>query len=194
MENKAQLQTPKFWAIVFLTAILAFGGGYLAHVQPWKKPQVEANVYVFVESPEGTALIASKAITVHNTITDIGEKLLRDWLSGANVTSYIVKYIALGNSTVDQTKTKLDTEATGTGFIRTEGSIDYWVSSGDYAYNCTNKFTATDYITINAASAHWNSTSNSDGNMYALASLGGSQQFQNGWNCTIVWVFVFNAN
>lgn len=185
-----KLQIRKTEAIlIFLVLCVGFYSFYNdIETSIYKPPKITGNVYVFIETPEGKELIVS------NTITDIGEKYLRDWASGANATHYIWKYISLGNSSVAQTKTKLDTEATTTGFIRAEGSIVYWVYSGDYAFNVTKKFTATGNIAINCAGCHTSVTSESNNNMVSLASLGGTQAFQSNWNCTIVWMFVFNAN
>ena len=156
-----------------------------------RNPQARANVYVFKETSEGTALIASG-----NIITDIGELYFRNIIGFDNVTNNnATQWISLGNSTIDQTKTKLDTEATTLGFARAANdSAIAWVNGGDYAVNFTKKFTATGTIRINATGSHWNPTGNSDNNMVACASLGGYEDFSATWNCTIVWVFTWNAN
>lgn len=170
--------------------IISFLAGYcFKTVDSHRSPKPSVNVYVYKETNQGIQLIYSG-----NVITDIGEKLPRDWLSGENATAYPVKWIALGNSSIAQTKTKLDTEATSTGFTRALGAITYGISGGDYYHNVTKKFTATGDIQINAASCHWSGTSDSDGNMYALTSLGGAQDFQNNWNCTITYMLVFDSN
>lgn len=183
----------KLFALILISACLsssivtyAVTSGYFTH----QNPQAKDNVYVFKESPEGIDLIGSG-----NLITDIGERYVRNILGFDNVSSNnATKWISLGNSSIVATNTKLDTEATATGFTRALGAVTAWVNSGDYAYNVTKKFTATGNIRINATALHWNSTSNSDGNAFAMASLGGYEDFENNWNCTIVWVVTWNAN
>lgn len=189
-----QVSKKAFTFSLCLVALLSFGVSY-AFQNNWfnmnhRDPQVTVNVWVFRETPQGVEELVSG-----NVITDIGERYVRNILGFDNVTNHnATKWIALGNSTIDQTKTKLDTEATTMGFTRTLGTVDAWVNSGDYAYNVTKKFTATGNIAVNAASLQWSGVSNSDNNMFALASLGGTQSFQNSWNCTIRWVITWNAN
>jgi len=154
-----------------------------------QSPSVSANIYILKESTSGTDVLY-----VGNTITDIGERMLRNLIGFANQTQYTCKEISLGNATVVQTLTKLTTEATNLGFDRHTGTVITWINSGDYAFNVTYKFTATGNIAINAAGLHWNATDNTDNNMFAAASLGGTQAFQNGWNCTAIWSITINAN
>lgn len=156
-----------------------------------RNPKVRANVYVFKETPEGKDQINSG-----NVITDIGELYVRNILGFDNVTAQnATQWITLGNSTIAQTKTKLDAEATSTGFTRAANDTCVaWINSGDYAYNVTKQFTATGNIQVNATGLQWDSTSDSDNNLFALASLGGAQDFQNNWNATIIWVITWNAN
>jgi len=180
-----------------LMAIVFFASGYIAASMAWGPhgPQWKANVIVIIEKPNGNDVMIFKAVSIFNTITDIGERYIRNVIGNDNETNDATKYISLGNSTIAASKTKLDTEATTTGFIRTVAtSIVGWVNAGDYAINYTKKFTATGNIAINAAGLQWSTTSNSDNNLYALASLGGTQSFQNNWNATIIWVITYNAN
>lgn len=170
-------------AILALTLLAAF---------TTPQPTVQrVNVYIVMETAHGTETIAT-----HNVITDIGEIYARNILGWNNVTGHnATQWIALGNASVSQTDTKLDTEATSTGFTRAANdSCTHWINSGDYAYNVTKKFTATGAITINATALQWSGVSNSDNNAYAIASLGGSQGFENNWNCTITWAVTYNFN
>lgn len=183
----------RFVSAIVLAVLLGFSCGYVWQ-RGWlfahRDPSVKANVYVFKETPQGKDLIVSG-----NVITDIGERYVRNILGFDNETAHnATKWISLGNSTVGQAKTKLDTEATSTGFTRAVGSVVAWVNSGDYAYNVTKKFTATGNIQVNASGLQWSGVSNSDNNLFAVASLGGAQSFQNNWNCTIIWVITWNAN
>lgn len=156
-----------------------------------QNPNPRVNVYVVKETPEGRQTIVSG-----NVITDIAELLVRNIIGYDNITAWnATQYISLGNSTVAQTETILDAEATTTGFTRAANDTCLaWINSGDYAYNVTNQFTATGNIAINATGLHWDPTSNSDNNMFAVAYLGSMQAFQNNWNCTITWVITWNAN
>jgi len=103
-----------------------------------------------------------------------------------------VKYIALGNCSVSQTKTKLDSEATTAGAGRALATRTFWISGGDYAFNLTKKFTFTGTITLNATAAHWSGTANA-ADAYAIANIP-ETTFQNNWNLTITWMFVYNGN
>jgi len=149
------------------------------------------NVYIFKETPEGIALIYSG-----NLITNWGERYFRDVVCFDNVTNNNgTQWITLGNSTISVTLTKLDTEATTTGFTRAANdSFIGWIDGGDYAANFTKKFTATGTIWVNATGLHVSPISNSDNNMVAAASLGASEKFENTWNCTIIWELKWNAN
>ncbi len=104
------------------------------------------------------------------------------------------QWIALGNSTIAASNTKLDTEAAASGFTRAANdTCVHWMNGTDYAVNVTKKFTATGTIRINATAAHWNPTSGSDNNCYAMASITATT-FDNNDNCTIVWVFTRDNN
>ena len=189
-----EMSKTKLLGIICLTVLLSVLTTYNVVNPPFqlghRSPQAQVNVYVLKETPNGIEELVSG-----NVITDIGERYIRNILGFDNATSNnATKWIALGNSTIDQTYTKLVTEATTTGFTRALGTVVAWVNSGDYAYNVTKKFTATGTIAINAASAQWNDSPNSDNNMFALASLGGTESFQLNWNCTIKWVITWNAN
>jgi len=191
--EKMEISKRKFLVAVSLIAVLTFLGGYsIAQVslKNHRDPTLRENVYIFKETPSGTELIGSG-----NVISDIGERYIRNILGFDNVTANnATKWISLGNSSVADTKTKLDTEATTTGFTRTLGTVTAWMNGTDYAYNVTKKFRATGDIQINCAGLQWSGTSDSDNNLFALASLGGAQDFENNWNCTIVWVITWDAN
>ncbi len=101
----------------------------------------------------------------------------------------------MGNHTTPAgTATKLDAEATGSGFARAANDTCVaWMNGTDYAYNVTKKFTATASIRVNATSNHWNPTSNSDNNCAALASIT-ETTFDVDDNCTITWVWTIDGN
>lgn len=177
--NKTKIFAPLYIALIFCALTLCFTA------KP--APYTQDNVYILKETPTGTELIAT-----HNVLTDIFERVARNEFGFDNATYGITDYISLGNSSIDQTNTQLDTEATTDGFARAQGTVTAWTNSGDKAYNVTKKFTATGTIAINSAGLHW--ASSGDGNLCALASLGGTQTFENNWNCTIVWVITYNYN
>ena len=181
----------KVFGLVLIIAILSsFTLGYCWQMGYFhRSPQVSVNIWVFKETPQGT-----ETLVAGNVITDIGERYIRNILGFDNETNYATKWITLGNSSIAQTKTQLDTEAASLGFERALGTVTAWISSGDYSYNVTKKFTATGDITINATGLQWVETGASNNNLFALASLGGAQSFQNNWNCTIVWTITWNAN
>ena len=179
----------KIKALTFFSIllVLSFGLGYGLNLVK-RTPRMKANVYVMVESPSGSDLIFS------NTLTDILEREVRNDMGFGNASVGTYTYIALGNSTIDQAETKLDTEASTTGFDRVVGSsIVAWMTGGDYGYNVTKKFTATGDIEINAVALHKSDVTDTE-DAGALASLGGAQAFENNWNCTIVWVITCNFN
>jgi hypothetical protein len=169
-------------ACLLLVAI-AFAAGYFADdllISGHKIPKVTGNVYVTIESPMGVYDVLEG-----NVITDIGENAT---MYGVCNVAVDVKYIAIGNSTIDQTKTKLDTEYTRS----VADNRVFWTSNGDYAFNITKKFTFTETVTLNAAAAHWSATANAN-DCYALATIT-QTTFQANWNLTITWVFIYDAN
>jgi len=130
---------------------------------------------------------------VGNVITDIGERYVRNILGFDNETMDILDDISLGNSTIAQTKTILDTEATTLGFDREQGTVVSWMNGTDYAFNTSYKFTATGTIRINATGLHWNATDSVDNTMFALASIT-ETTFASNDNCTITWVITVDGN
>jgi len=172
-----------FAVVLLLCCLASFTVGYFADnllVKSHKTPKVTGNVYVTIESPMGVYDALEG-----NVITDIGENATRYGVCGVAVN---VNYIAIGNSTIAQTKTKLDTEYTRS----VADSRVFWTSNGDYAFNITKKFTFTGTVTLNAVAAHWSGTANAN-DAYALAAIT-QTTFQANWNLTITWVFIYDAN
>lgn len=183
----------KTLSVFLLSILLSFSAGYLyQRSQLESSPLIYANVFVLIEKPTGHEYIGIGSIMVHNTLVDQFEQEARDlFADGGSADAY--KYIALGNSSIEQTKTKLDTEVTSSGFERALGTVVKWTYDGDYSMNVTKKFTATGSITINAVALH-KSAVGETADACSVASLGGYQAFQSGWNCTIVYVLRFNFN
>jgi len=185
-----------FFGLILVSCLLSGFIGYAFNSMPFhvhRDPQVSANVYVLIETIEGSSSYSSG-----NIITDIGEAYVRNILGWDNVTSNnATQWISLGNATIAQTLTKLGVEATTVGFERAANDTCVaWNNGTDRAYNVTNKFTATGNIAVNATGCHWNPTGNSDNNMFACAYLtdGTMHQFTATSNCTVTWVFTVDAN
>lgn len=174
----------KFVLAVVFIAMLAFAFGYTVNNYVPKSPRTlaGANVYVTIETATGV-----QDVPIHNVITAIGEQQVatRMRVSG----SYNpVQFISIGNATASRSLTKLTQEHS-----RAQGTVSSLWSYGGYAaFNVTKKFTFTGTVTLNACGAHWEGTANSDNNMYAVANF---QQttFQQNWNLTITWIFVFQG-
>lgn len=180
------------WALIIIAFTLtAFVGGYMANGGYFHRSQDRRVDKVFL-------IVDGKNVyETHNIITDIGEQYDRDILAFQNVTTYnTTSCISLGNTTtVGQTLTKLTTEATTGNFTRNNAtSIVGGVTGGDSYYNVTLMWTTTLDMNINSTGLHWSNVSNSDNNMYAVASLGAAYSFPTGSNCTIVWQVIVNDN
>ena len=184
----------KIWSIIVVAVLLAgFTTGYAWQNGYFhRSPRLSVNVFVQIETPTYTG-----EIPIGNLITNIGEQYDRDILGYNNVTVFnTTTCITLGNTTtVAATLTKETTEATNGGFARQNGTVAGGQNAGsDHYYNATYMFTSTVDMNINSTGLHWSNVSNSDSNMFAVASLGASYSFPTGSNCTIVWQIVIDAN
>lgn len=189
-----EIKRKHFALTIALISVLMFAMGYSIQngvFNSHKNTQPRVNVYVFKETYESNDLICSG-----NIMTDWAERYYRNNAGFNNETAFnATQWISLGNSTIVQTNTKLDVEATSDGFSRAANdSVVTWVNAGDFAYNVTKKFTATGTIYINATGLHVSATGNSDNNMVAHAYLGDMEKFETNWNCTIVWAITWDAN
>jgi hypothetical protein len=158
---------------------------------PHHSPQVSANVFITVQTEFGVYDIPTS-----NVITDIGENYVRDVMGFNNVTNFnATKWISLSNdASPSQTWTKLPNEATNYGAARAlADSLTAWVSSGDYAYNVTKKFTFTGSIQLQCTGLQWSGQSGSDNNLFACAAFT-QTTFDTNWNLTITWSVIWNAN
>lgn len=176
--------------LLVATFIVAFSFGYSFHHSPGHRdPRYSANVYVIYETMAGTT-----EEPAGNVITNIGERYVRNIIGFDNVTANnATKWISLGNATAGVALTKLTTEATTLGFERTLGTVVAWQNGTDYAYNISNKFTATGTIRVDATGLHWNPTGDSDNNMAAVADITATT-FESNDNCTIRWVITVDGN
>jgi len=186
-----EVSKKKFGLALALTAILCFSLGYsLTIPRPKNKPEIEANVFIFVETLEG-----KYEASIHNVITNIGEKYVRDILGFDNVTNHnATKWISLSNTgSPSVTWTQLDTEVNANGFTRALGSVVSWMNGTDYAYNVTKKFTASGTQQLKNAGLQWSGVALSDNNLFACAGFT-QTTFNANDNCTIRWVITINAN
>ena len=187
------MEISKKMFIFCLIMVFTIGSSFslLVTQTPTSKNRVNANVFVIFETARGTW-----TEPISNLITNEGERYVSNILGWDNVTNNnATKWVALGNNTAPAvTDVLLDAEATTTGFTRAvNDTCVRWMNGTDYAYNVSKQFTATGTIRINATSLHWNPTSNSSNNMFALASIT-ETTFNNNDNCTIVWVITWDAN
>ena len=155
-----------------------------------KDPRVVANVYFYEGTGANAVLIGESG----NLITDLGENRT---LLALNGTATQLGWIAVGNiSSIGQTLTKCDVEATSSGFGRVAANVSAaWMNSGDYSLNYTASFDATSLISVNSAALHWSATANA-ADAYALSYLtdGTQHQFPAGSRLTVVWSLTINAN
>jgi len=185
----------KQFAIGAIIAILAFSLGIASTtIRLHQTPQLTANVYFY----EGTGADAQLIAQSGNLITDIGENVTLFSLNAANQT---LVAISTGNaSSITAGLTKLDTEATNSGFDRVLCNVSaYWFNSGDIAVNYTASFDATTTISVNSVGLHWSVTDDSDNNMYAASFITDGTQHQfplstPASRLTCVWVLTMNAN
>ena len=147
---------------------------------------VRDNLFFIIEKYDGVCVLETS-----NIITDKGEEHTMQAFSrghGVNVTK-----IALGNVTGTlQTKTALDAvydDPTDGQYC--EGTIVEWQNAGDWAYNCTFKWTFEESVTLNASAFYIGNTTY----CYAIAQFpGGPDSFINGENLTVRWIPTYNAN
>jgi len=169
---------------IVLCCLIAFSSGYAIQnyiINKPHTPKVSANVFVTVQTEFGVY-----DISVHNVITDIGERYVRNILGFDNETAHnATKWITLSNDASPvQTWTQLATEATTLGAGRVLGTVDAWESAGDYSYNVTNKFTFTGAITLQCVGLQWSGVASSNNNLFACAAFT-QTAFANNWNLTI---------
>jgi len=191
-----EISKRKFILAMTLVFIIATVNGYAIQNVYFNRPhtpRVSANVYVTIQTEFGVFDIAT-----HNVITNIGEAYVRDILGFNNVANNnATQWITLSNDVYDAaanvTAIMLPTEATTFGAGRVLGTVDAWVSGGDYAYNVTNKFTFTGDITLRCTGLQWSGVASSNNNLFACAGFT-QTAFANNWNLTITWSIVWNAN
>ncbi len=129
----------------------------------------------------------------HNTWTAIGKGFNRNAIFFANTTDDgsdgKVGWVSLGNATVSESLTKLTSEATTAGATRK--AFDTLVPFNNATYvgrmvNGTVTFSFTGTIRVDAVGFNWNSTSNTDNNLYAAFAIsGGATTFNNGDTYTV---------
>jgi len=180
--------------LLALFAIVALVSGmigfYVKDYNYHKDPTVSYNVYVFKDGLQ----VAESG----NTITDIGETWIRDWVglagSGNTTSRNAAMWISLSNDASPLASwTKLTNEVAANGFTRAEGTVSAWTNSGDSAFNITKTFTATGEQQLQCAGLNWVSTSDSDNNLFACAAFT-QTTFNTGDTLTITWSITINAN
>ena len=185
----------KFTTLLTVAMIASFSVGYIfKDYYVHRDPQVTANVYFY----EGSGADAKLLAETGNLITDLGENVT---LFGLNAANQTLVAISTGNaSAITQTLTKLDTEATTSGFDRVIANVSaYWFNSGDISINYTAAFDASATISVNSVGLHWSATDDSNNNMYAASFITDGTQHQfplstPASRLTVVWVLTINAN
>ena len=181
MERKVKVLLALTWALSIVCSV--FAGYALAVWLPAQRHGVakpSANVVILWEHAGGTDVLYSG-----NVITDIGEQHLRDMAANGG-TFEAIKYISIGNASASASLTSLSSE-----YDRKAGNVVAWINNGDYAYNCTYKWTFTETVTLNAAGLHW--ASSGTGNLFAVANFA-QTTFHANDNCTIRWIITFDGN
>jgi len=186
VNGKIEMSKVRFTAIIFFIILASCMGTYAFIDYLWvtklhQNPTLRANVLFIFERAGATESFMSG-----NVITNIGENYTRCAFSRGG-TWLEIQYISIGNATAAPTLTQLTSE-----YSRQQGTITEWINGGDYAFNVTYTWTFTATVNINAAGAHWESTGN--GNMYAVANFPSAQTFNANDNCTVRWIFTYDAN
>lgn len=197
-----QMEISKTWIAITLTLCLLTGvstyiftqGPGYRHTQP----NLQANVYVLKES-----LGQRQDLSTPNVICNIGGQYVRNALAFGNIsgsgTNIINRTtcISMGNATVAATLTKLTTEATTANFTRVNASsttVAWYNTTGNfYAFNVSYTFTASATLRLNAVGLHWDSTSDSDSNMFACAAIT-ETTFNSGDTATLTWVITIGQS
>ena len=150
----------------------------------------KVNAFLFFETARGSWSGESG-----NLITNIGEQYVRNIIGFDNVTNNnATKWISLSNvGSPLVTWTELDTEVNANGFSRALGTVAAWANGTDFAYNVSNKFTASGSQQLQTAGLQWNDTPVSDNNLFAAATFT-QTTFASGDNLTITWVITWDAN
>jgi hypothetical protein len=148
--------------IIAAFAIGFYQGQLLAIQQEVKYPHI-VNMVV---TRNGTVVYN---YTTHNILTTIGARLARNVFGFANETQTQVKYIALSPDTSpSKTWTKLPNEYTTGGLERKAGTPTVVNTT---AFQVVASWTSSTTTTIKCTALHWNGTSGSDNNMWAVASI-----------------------
>jgi len=127
----------------------------------------------------------------HNLLTDIGKEYIEDQLISPNSQASL-RYISLSNSSTDCTasSTILPGELTIGGLTRANCTI---TDLGNGKWSCEYTFTLTDTVyDIRQAGYNWNSTPNSDNNLFACDTFP-AISLESGDTLTVRWNVTFNA-
>jgi len=175
--------------IICSSALIYFFTRFPSITTKHKSNELKTNVFMIIEKYDYHA-----TLEIGNVITNIGEQYIRNVLGFNNITSFnATKWISLGNASATQTLTKLTQELTTANGVRALATATAHYLSGDYATNFTKKFTFTGTCRFNATGLQWNSTPDSDGNLFAVANIE-ELTWNNNENCTIIWSVIHDAN
>ena len=105
----------------------------------------------------------------HNLITTIGSTHIRDFMGWANQTNEACIYLSLSDDATPLTSwIRLPGEIPGSGLVRETGTPS---SVNATAYQVTHTWTASAPVSVQCTGLHWDSTTMSNNNLLAAASI-----------------------
>jgi hypothetical protein len=174
---KMSLSATAVVAVIVATFFIGLNQGQLAVQQEIKYP----HIVNFAVTRDGTVVYN---YTTHNTLTTIGAHLARNVFGFANETATQVKYVALSSDTSpDKSWTKLPNEYTTGGLERKTGTPSVVNAT---AFQVVASWTSSTTTTIKCTSLHWDGTSGSDNNMWAVATIADASVIS-GDNVQVTW-------
>ena len=199
------------FCLVSLASMYFFGGSFSYNFTFFENTSTDASSGHHDPTPtanvEVTAqrLIDGKVVTetvlVGNLITLNGAIHMRNIMAFSNETLPLntTSVIALSNeAALVNTNTNFAAEVTTNGFARANGTITAWlnttyVAQGNYAWNVTKMFTATDTQQLQQAELCWSLLPSCTYDSFAFATFT-QTTFNLNDNLTIVWCCTFGTN
>jgi len=181
--QKVKLQKVAFVSLAITLILVAYYAGTLNSamiVQVHEQPRIAGRLRVWLKRADWSnwVLITDH----HNLVVTNGLKYVRNLLGFANITNMNqTVYISLSNdATPSSDWTKLPNELTGSGLARSGPDSGYPQVINATAYKTKTTFTCTaDGVTVQCAGLHYDSTSNSDGNLYAASTFASTTLYTN---------------
>jgi len=197
------------FCLVSLTSMYFFGGSFSynftffentstgassGHHDPTPTANVEVTAQRLIDGK-----VVTETVLVGNLITLNGARHMRNIMAFNNETMPLntTSVIALSNEdALSNTATNFASEVTTNGFARANGTIAAWwntTGNGNYAWNVTKMFTATDTQQLQQAELCWSLLPSCTYDSFAFAMFT-QTTFNSGDNLTIVWCCTFCTN